>query len=162
MIIEKLWWYRYRLYRTNTVQVPITTGTVTDSGSEYTGFIEVISRYIYKAGKLWALAGWPSTWLECWSDRPGTHMWWGRGEEKVVSVDARSQPDVGWLAATSLALCRHRCATYWMVTHLHHCPTVCKLRSVTHHQSRTTVRCNTGSHGRAVQWWQHLTDCIIK
>ena len=24
---------------TNTVQVPITTGTVTDSGSEYTGFI---------------------------------------------------------------------------------------------------------------------------
>ena len=25
---------------TNTLQVPITTGTVTDSGSEYTGFIE--------------------------------------------------------------------------------------------------------------------------
>ena len=37
---------------TNTVQVPITTGTVTDSGSEYTGFIGVISQYIYKAGKL--------------------------------------------------------------------------------------------------------------
>ena len=37
---------------TNTVQVPITAGTVTDSGSEYTGFIGVISRYIYKAGKL--------------------------------------------------------------------------------------------------------------
>ena len=31
----------------NTVQVPITTGTVTDSSSEYTGFIGVISRYIY-------------------------------------------------------------------------------------------------------------------
>ena len=31
---------------TNTVQVPITTGTVTDSGSEYTGFIGVISGYI--------------------------------------------------------------------------------------------------------------------
>ncbi len=30
----------------------ITSGTVTDSGSEYTGFIGVISRYIYKAGKL--------------------------------------------------------------------------------------------------------------
>ena len=36
----------------NTVQVPITTGTVTDSGSEYTGFIGVIIQYIYKAGKL--------------------------------------------------------------------------------------------------------------
>ena len=37
---------------TNTVQVPITTGTVMDSGSEYTGFIGVISGYIYKTGKL--------------------------------------------------------------------------------------------------------------
>ena len=37
---------------TNTVQVPITTGTVTDSGSEYTGFIVVISGYIYKTGEL--------------------------------------------------------------------------------------------------------------
>ena len=37
---------------TNTVQVPITTGTVTDSGSEYTGFIGVISGYIYKIGEL--------------------------------------------------------------------------------------------------------------
>ena len=37
---------------TNTVQVPITTGTVTDSSSEYTGFIGVISGYIYKTGKL--------------------------------------------------------------------------------------------------------------
>ena len=42
---------------TNTIQIPITTGIVTDSGSEYTGFIGVISRYIYKAGKLRALAG---------------------------------------------------------------------------------------------------------
>ena len=37
---------------TNTVQVPITTVTVTDSGSEYTGFIGVISGYIYKTGEL--------------------------------------------------------------------------------------------------------------
>ena len=37
---------------TNNVQVLITTGTVTDSGSEYTGFIGVISRFIFKAGKL--------------------------------------------------------------------------------------------------------------
>ena len=37
---------------TNAVQVLITTGTDMDSGSEYTGFIGVISRYIYKAGKL--------------------------------------------------------------------------------------------------------------
>ena len=29
---------------TNTVQVPITTGTATDSGSEYNGFIGVITR----------------------------------------------------------------------------------------------------------------------
>ena len=36
----------------STVQVPITTGTVTDSGSEYTSFIGVISGYIYKTGKL--------------------------------------------------------------------------------------------------------------
>ena len=37
---------------TNTIQVPITTGTVTDSGSEYIGFIGVISGYIYKTGEL--------------------------------------------------------------------------------------------------------------
>ena len=37
---------------TNTVQVPITTGTVTDSGSEYTGFISVIGGYIYRTGEL--------------------------------------------------------------------------------------------------------------
>ena len=37
---------------TNNVQVLITTGTVTDSGSVYTGFIGVISGYIYKTGKL--------------------------------------------------------------------------------------------------------------
>ena len=32
---------------TNPEQVLITTGTVTDSGSEYTGFIGVISGYLY-------------------------------------------------------------------------------------------------------------------
>ena len=37
---------------TNTIQVPITTGTVTDSGSECTGFIGDICRYIYRAGEL--------------------------------------------------------------------------------------------------------------
>ena len=37
---------------TNTVQVPITTGTVTDSGSVYTGFIRAISGYIYRTGEL--------------------------------------------------------------------------------------------------------------
>ena len=39
---------------TNTVQLPITTGTVTDSGREYTGtgFIGVIAGYIYRTGKL--------------------------------------------------------------------------------------------------------------
>ena len=37
---------------TNTVQVPITMGTVTDSGSEYTGFINDIGRYIYRTGEL--------------------------------------------------------------------------------------------------------------
>ena len=31
---------------------PITTGTVTDSGSEYTGFISDIAGYIYRAGEL--------------------------------------------------------------------------------------------------------------
>ena len=36
---------------TNTLQVPITTGTVTDSGSECTGFIGVISLYIYLQGR---------------------------------------------------------------------------------------------------------------
>ena len=35
---------------TNTVHVPITTGTVTNSSSECTGFIGGISRYIYKEG----------------------------------------------------------------------------------------------------------------
>jgi len=37
---------------TNTVQVPITTGTVTDSGSEYTAFISDIGGYIYRTGEL--------------------------------------------------------------------------------------------------------------
>ena len=37
---------------TNTVPVPITTGTVTDSGSECSGFIGVISSYIYRTGEL--------------------------------------------------------------------------------------------------------------
>jgi len=37
---------------TNTIQVPITTGTVTDSGSECTGFISDIGRYIYRTGEL--------------------------------------------------------------------------------------------------------------
>ena len=39
---------------TNTVQVPNTTGTVTDSGSVYTGtgLLGVISGYIYRTGKL--------------------------------------------------------------------------------------------------------------
>ena len=37
---------------TNTVQVPITKGIVKDSGSEYTGFISDIGRYIYRTGEL--------------------------------------------------------------------------------------------------------------
>jgi len=37
---------------TNTVQVPITTGTVTVRGSVYTGFIGAVSGYIYRTGKL--------------------------------------------------------------------------------------------------------------
>ena len=37
---------------TNTVQVPNTTGTETDSGSVYTGFIRAIGGYIYRTGKL--------------------------------------------------------------------------------------------------------------
>ena len=39
---------------TNTVQVPITTGTVTDISSEYTGFISDIpvGGYIYRTGEL--------------------------------------------------------------------------------------------------------------
>ena len=37
---------------TNTVQVPMTTGTVTDSGSECAGFIGDICRYIYRTDEL--------------------------------------------------------------------------------------------------------------
>ena len=37
---------------TNTVQVPITTGAVTDSGSECTDFISDIAGYIYRTGEL--------------------------------------------------------------------------------------------------------------
>ena len=37
---------------TNNVRVPIATGTVTDRGSEYTGFIGVICRYLYRTGEL--------------------------------------------------------------------------------------------------------------
>jgi len=42
----------YTTVPTNTVQVPITTGTVTYSGSVYTGLLGVISGYIYRTGKL--------------------------------------------------------------------------------------------------------------
>ena len=49
-------WYIDRLYRTDQHRT-ITKGTVMDSGSEYTGFIGVISRYMYKAGKFQALDG---------------------------------------------------------------------------------------------------------
>ena len=37
---------------TNTVEVPITTGTVTNIGSVYTGFIRVINGNIYRTGEL--------------------------------------------------------------------------------------------------------------
>ena len=37
---------------TNNVQVPNTTGTETDGGSVYTGFIWVIGGYIYRTVKL--------------------------------------------------------------------------------------------------------------
>ena len=36
----------------NTVQVPKTTGTVTDNGSVYIGLLGGISRYIYRKGEL--------------------------------------------------------------------------------------------------------------
>ena len=62
---------------TNTVQLPVTKGTITDSGSVYTGLLGVLSRYIYRTGKWRALAGWPSAWLECWFDRPMC-VWGGR------------------------------------------------------------------------------------
>ena len=42
----------YTKVPTNTIQVPITTGTVTDSGSVYTGLLGAISRYIYRTSKL--------------------------------------------------------------------------------------------------------------
>ena len=37
---------------TKTVQVPITTGTVTDSGSVNTGLLVALGRYIYRHGRL--------------------------------------------------------------------------------------------------------------
>ena len=37
---------------TKTVQVPNTSGTVTDGGSVNTGYIGAISGYIYRTGKL--------------------------------------------------------------------------------------------------------------
>ena len=64
---------------TNTLQVPKTTGTVTDSGSEYTGFISDIGlyiqdRWIVSTGQLTIhVAG-------MLADQPGTHVWGGRGE----------------------------------------------------------------------------------
>ena len=75
-----------------TVQVPNTTGSVMDRGSVYTGLLGAISGYIYRTGKLWALAGWLSVWLDCWFDRHGTHVWgggWGAGDEFRVSQSAR-------------------------------------------------------------------------
>jgi len=85
---------------TNTVQVPITTGTVTDSGSECTGFIGDICRYIYRTGELWALASWPSTWLECWLTDPGPHVWGGEGWGEGCEHGPGGQRIAGWPAAT--------------------------------------------------------------
>ena len=45
-----LWRYWYLHYCT--VQVPITTGTVTESSSVYTGLLGALSRYIYRTGKM--------------------------------------------------------------------------------------------------------------
>ena len=42
----------YTTVPTNTVQVPITTGTVMNSGSVYTGLLGAMNRYIYRIGKL--------------------------------------------------------------------------------------------------------------
>ena len=103
---------------TNTVQVPNTTGTVTD-GSVNTGFIRVTSGYIYRTGKLWALAGWPFAWLECWMDRPRTHVWRGVGWGVGCEHNPFGHPDAGWLASTLIyigPICRKSlnrdCNTY--------------------------------------------------
>ena len=42
----------YGTVLTNTVPVPLTTGTVTDSGSVWTGLLRDSCELIYRAGKL--------------------------------------------------------------------------------------------------------------
>jgi len=37
-------------------------------------------------------------------------VWGGRGEMKVVSIEARGHPDAGWLAATQLS---NSCPKIW-------------------------------------------------
>ena len=63
---------------TNTVQVPIATGTVMDSGSVYTGLLGVISGYIYSGQvncERWPVDR-PSGWIAGLTN-PGTHVWGG-------------------------------------------------------------------------------------
>jgi hypothetical protein len=70
------------------------------SGSEYTGFIGVISGYTYKTGELGAPAGLTVHMAGMLVDRPGTPCVGGGDEVKVVSVETRGQLDAGWLVAT--------------------------------------------------------------
>ena len=90
---------------------PITTGTVTDSGSECTDFISDIAGYIYRTGELWSLAGWPSTWLECWLTEPGP-MCSGVGERWGEGCELRDSGSAG----CGLACCYKLISFYLKVT----------------------------------------------
>ena len=88
---------------TNTIQVPNTTGTVTDSGSVYTGLLGAISGY--HTGQLnceCCPIDHPRGWNACSTDR-GPCVG-GGGEVQVMSIESRGQADACWLAATSTHL----------------------------------------------------------
>ena len=88
---------------TNTVQVQNTTGTVTDSGSVYTGLLGVISKRIYIPGTGQVnCEPWPVDRLRGWNAglTDPAPMCGGGGEVQVTSVETHGQPDAGWLAAT--------------------------------------------------------------
>ena len=86
-----LWWYGYTIHvPTNTVQVPITTGTVTDSGSVNTCLLGALSRGQVNCER-WPVDR-PLGWNAGLTD-PGPMCMGGGGEVQVMNVESRGQSD---------------------------------------------------------------------
>ena len=136
---------------TNTVPIPMTTGTVTDSGSVCTGFIRgdkriyIQDRWIVSAGRLTVrMAG-----MLAWPTRDPCVG--GGGEVQVSSVESCGQPDAGWRAATALSsdYWEYSITLYRQATSHHLSPTVPIPVRLQHLFCQTTVG-----------WCPYSADCV--